>query len=277
MTSHTQFSSMLLSSGIIFLLCVVTPLPATLIISYDASEVSNNPVDQGWIVSGNYGDAPLPYPPAAGQETIGSRNWNYWNVANPNGSANNSYSAMYRANLNASDFSDPQGWTATATLRVESSFTTWNSTWMEISDGQNLWIISFVRNATPVSYVSYRTLEDNLTVLSTFDLSEDYFTIQMYWSPDSETMSYFLNGGLVAESVGRSDVQTGTQYYIRWGDNDGSPRSYRTIGHWNAVRLESGYHVIPEVGSISLILAGGGLWVLLIGRHIRKLRIQNDR
>lgn len=226
---------------------------AAVIVSYDASATLKDPTSQGWTLSGTYET-----PPSAGQETIGDVTYDYWDISNPS-PAPTAYSAVYRQNMIAENFSDPTGWTATVDVRISLAASVRNGAWFQVSDGQSSWEIGFVTaGGTSINYINS---SGSLVPISDFNISADYFTLQLYYDATASEVTYFLNGIQIGDAVARSGVPTAAanQLYMRWGDNAASPN--RTISHWNSVAFETGYAVIPEPGS-SLLLGLGLFWLL---------------
>src|SRR5690606_30315083 len=137
-------------------------LTATVVISYtaDSTSTAENPTEQGWLQAGTFTET-SPFP---GDITINGTDYNYWSISNT-GSEPNAYSARYQYTLDSNALDDPEGWTVTAKVRVISSFGTYNAAWLNVADGENSWDVSFVNNGTNGSFISYRTTENNLTVL----------------------------------------------------------------------------------------------------------------
>lgn len=232
---------------------------AALLASYSTSSgpEAGDPTTQGWSVSGNYSDNP-PIPPKAGSEVIGGREWRFWDISNVGERSN--YSALYRHNILAKDFNAPDGWTATAVLRVKSAATSFNSTFLQISDGKHSWEVSFINNPADGSSINYHsTASSGITPLSAFDTAADFFTIQLYYDPLDASVRFFLNGTQIGDAISGADVPTAAanQLYVRWGDNQGGPTAVRTSAQWNEVRLETGYAVIPEPRSLALLFGSG--------------------
>ncbi len=214
---------------------------------YDAEFTvpAQNPVGQLW--RENVTDTGGQHDPGPGSEIINGEFYNYWDISNI-GEAPNAWSASYIHTMDSGAFTHPEGWTATATLRVISAAAGTSNLMFNVSDGVTDWYLSFVRNSTGGSYISYWPNEGNIKKLKNFDLSADYFTVQMYFDPVDETVTFYLNGHPL-DTVTREEARAQTlasRLYLRWGDNASAPQLFPTDSRWNEVRFEIGYAVIQE-------------------------------
>lgn len=254
---------------------------AAVIASYhaDVAPLLQNPIDQGWTRQGDTTPNPMP---TAGSEAIGTKSYAYWNISNTT-APGSAYSVYYRKLLAADDFKDPEGWTATIQLRVlqtptggTSSLPVYNSAWLEIRDGVNIWEIGLTNDSTNGKSISYKT-KDGFTQLTSYDVGADYLTLQLYFNPDTSAVTFFLNGAQVGSPLLSSQVATASTLRIQFGDADASGRTGRTDSHWSSVQLETGYAImIPESKTASLLMGGS---LLLLAGHLlsKKKRLISDR
>ncbi len=251
---------------------------AAVIASYhaDVASTAQNPTEQGWTRQGDANPNPLP---EAGTETIGTKSYAYWNISNTTATGS-AYSVYYRKMLAANDFKDPEGWTATIQLRVLQTPTAagtpappiYNSAWFEIRDGVNIWEIGLTNDAINGKSISYKT-NDGFTQLTSYDVGADYLTLQLYFNPDTSSVTFFLNGAPIGSPLLSSQVPKASTLRIQFGDADSSGRSGKTDSHWHSVQLETGYAIMIPEGKTTSLLMGGSL-LLLAGRFLsRKKRL----
>ncbi len=246
---------------------VLFPLSAgaAVIAEYNAATGASaqNPNTQGW--SESIGNANLPT--GSGSETIEGTEWRYWGISN----TASAFSTTYRTNLVAGNFTDPEGWTATARLRVQSAESTLTSTYLQVRDGASQWQIVFVKTATTSSINfwgldtdSDPEVDSRMKLLVNQNLAADYITLQLHFDPATQKVNVYLDGTQIGSSLARSDVPTATssQFFINFGDGDVSGRTTRTHAYWNQVMFETGNTVIPEAGTSALLLGGAGVFAL---------------
>lgn len=231
------------------------------IIEYNANTgpAAQNPAAQGWSESIGSGS---PAPDGAGTETIGGTAWRYWSISN----AAFAFGTTYRFNLEADHFKDPEGWTATARVRVQSAYESLTAAYLEVRDGDSQWQIVLTRNTT-ASQISYWGIDDDPAnrrkVLADFDLAADYIVLQLHYDPGTEKVGVYVNGVQVGHSFARAQVPEVSQTFIRFGDGDAGSRAVQTYTYWNQVSFETGYTVIPEPGLSGLMFGGAGVLFLL--------------
>ncbi len=234
---------------------------AAVIAEYNAATGASaqNPTAQGW--SESIGNANLPT--GSGSETIEGTEWRYWGISN----TASAFSATYRTNLVAGNFTDPEGWTATARLRVQSAESTLTSTYLQVRDGASQWQIVLVKTTTASSINFWGVDTDpdlRMKLLVNHDLAADYITLQLHFDPATQKVNVYLDGTQIGPSLTRDDVPgaSSSQFFINFGDGDGSPRTTRTHTYWNQVMFETGNTVIPEAGTSALLLGGAGVLAL---------------
>ncbi|HWL52461.1 MAG TPA: hypothetical protein VNQ90_08505 [Chthoniobacteraceae bacterium] len=237
------------------------------IIEYNANtgSTAQNPGVQGWTESIGSGS---PAPEGAGTETIGGTDWRYWSISN----AGSTFSATYRFNLAAGDFNDPEGWTATAKVRVESAYESLTATYLQVRDGESQWQILLTRDTTQ-SQISYWGVDTDPNqrrkVLANYDLAADYIILQLHYDPATEQVGVYVNGVAIGSPLSRAEVPEVSQTFISFGDSDNSPRAVRTYTYWNQVSFETGYAVIPEPG-LSGLMFGGAAALFLLAQSRRR-------
>ncbi len=232
------------------------------IIDYNADigSTAQNPSAQGWSESIPAGS---PAPDGAGTETIGDTTWRYWSISN----AASTFATAYRFNLERSHFNDPEGWTATAKVRVASAFESLTAAYFEVRDGTSQWQVILTRNST-LSQISYWGVDDvpanRRKVLADFDLAADYLLLQLHYDPGTEKVSVYVNGTQIGPALARSQVPGESQTFIRFGDSDNSARAVQTYTYWNQVSFDTGHTVVPEPGLSGLMMGGAGVLFLLM-------------
>ncbi len=240
---------------------------AAVVVSYqaDATNPAQTPTLQGWSEGGN-----LAVPGSAASELIGSTTYRYWNISNPT-PATNGASLLYRNNFTNTTLNSPDGWTATAILRVESAPSEAANALLEVANGDYFWSLNITRTSVGGSHINYINNTGAMISLGTFDTASDYFTLQMYYDRDDQTLQVYVNGEALGAALGKASFRTAlsSNLFIRWGDTDPSPRDYRTVSHWNTVRLETGYAVVPEPSSLLALGLGAGTVLLCLNRRKR--------
>jgi len=232
------------------------------IASYTTAPPAESPTLQGWSEGGN-----LAVPAAGGSETIGGTTYRYWDISNTY-PASNAASRFYRRNFTSPDLPAATSWTATAFLRVESAPPEGSNAFLEVAYGSVFWSLNLTRTSAASSNINYISSTGAFVSLGSFDTAADYFYLQMYYDADAGQLQVYVNGDPFGDPLAGSAFRSTapSNLFVRWGDNDGSGRATTTLSHWNAVRLETGYAVVPEPGALAVL--GGGL--LLTGLYRRK-------
>jgi len=236
---------------LVFLIAEQRNASAQIVADYnaDATPTAQSPLDQGWLQWLSNGN--VEKPPSAGQETINSVTYNCWDISNnvsgdPSGYAASYYVDFFNEPVNPF-FHSPDGWTVSAKLRVDLAPNAPSEVMVQVWDGISNWQIFIVNNPNDGQYIGYRASSGNL-VLHTTDVSSDYMNIQMFFDPEIESVTYYLNGSQIGGPIARSEVPVvgrPDNQWIRWGDQDAGGQLHRTGSYWNSVQMEFGYAIIP--------------------------------
>lgn len=201
-------------------------------------------LDEGWTeaAAGGYAGGP------------GNEGLDYWVIH-----ANDRSRLAYRANeaggqVTPADFSDPAGWTLTATLRTIRAPDAFTAL-VYVMDGKDLWGLHIVaRDAagergvyrTPVGLTQFQP-ED---LLYDLDPSDGYHTYQILYDPAGDggdgSVSYYVDGTLIGTDI-RANVYDLSVYQVQWGDDSTGGELFGTYGpsesRYAFVRFEIGQHV----------------------------------
>jgi hypothetical protein len=158
--------------------------------------------------------------------------------------------AYYQVNgLSAIGLALPSGWTATATMKLNSNDKAWNAC-VAVEDGQDAWVMSFLSSPDAGFYKSgdYNTElgEFVATELGDVDPTVDFLTYQMYYNPGGDEgngiMTFYVDGEEVGTQT-RDEAFDSARRRFLFGDNVSFGGS-ATDTYWAEVRLESGNHVL---------------------------------
>ncbi len=261
------FSLRCVAAGL--LLVTAATAPAAVYATYDASLPTPDPLTQGW----GLGNTPVGPAPSAGSEVINGTTHHFWQLSN-RPPASEPFALVYRQNFTATEYSDPAGWTVSATLRVARApyaATYGHNVRLRLADGVSDWHFNIYYTATSGGGVlHYVNASQTNTDLALKDTASDYFTFQFYFNPATQMVQAYYNGEAIGSPITRAQVATATgSRYLMWGDADNSNRgtSHYTDTWWKSVQFESGYAVVPEPGTVALGVAGGA--VLLLWRRRR--------
>lgn len=192
-------------------------------------------------------------PPRLGTEEIAGTTYNYITPNPINGQTDDPDSfGSYQFLLIPEWIKSDKGWTATAVVRVLSaSSVNLHSCSFRLFDQEVEYMLSIFndpdRNQQGVVLrsngmeLARRNGYNN--VLIPHDVSSDYRTYQLYYNPDEEKLTLYIDGKEVA-SQDRSDLHRNTESSgrIRWGKETANTGEAR----WNEVRFELGKAIIPE-------------------------------
>lgn len=220
-----------------------------------------NPVAQGW----SKRQTTVYYTP--GSETINGTTYSYVVSGSLIVNTGARSSSAWNTTVDSSAMTDPTGWTMTAVVRVvESTMTSIQGTYFRVFDDKNEFSVGLFNDpAQPKGEgVLFRNLNSggNATTfqaqIKELDISSDYVTIQLYYDPSTDSATLYANGvALITQerSLLYSISAFGDQppYVVEWGRNVSSGSAE---AHWNEVRFETGFAVVPEPSAWALLGAG---------------------
>ena len=199
---------------------------------------SNNPTTEGFSQYNNGANL------AGGNDGVS----NFWDISSPSGG-----SAYYTASLTTSDFSDPSGWTVTASekvIRANNGNGGNNNNFVAAVDGTNAWLM-ILEGGSGIATSSYGLYADDqnvnlLQLSSAIDPTSGYRTYQMVYNPTNQTVSYYVDGYFIT-SVTRSQIfpLSGDGEFLQWGD--GTSLTPPEDTQYALVELQAGQHPIAQV------------------------------
>jgi hypothetical protein len=215
----------------------------------------NDPTTEGWALysSGAVG---------AGQEAIGGRLWDYWQVND------DSYdnAPFYHGAAPSDVLSDATGWTLTSVLRVNTLGTSpdWPVS-VSVDDGASkLWNLQMYNGTGASGAGVYRANAYVApTLLTAMDVTLGYHIYQLVYDKTADTAAVYVDGTSVA-SITRAQADGGL---LSGEVNFGSITSYgKGSANYAYVAIEAGHHVysdlnafsspVPEPSTIMLLTTG---------------------
>jgi hypothetical protein len=213
---------------------------------------SNDPVSEGWtynsLGAGSVG---------GGTETTTSGSYDYWRVqdaATCSGCATN-----YGYVLDTDDLSG--NWTLSATIRVVDQ-SLWGNHVL-IADGLNYWSIYFRNDSGSYSVgtVNGTSASPFLSNSVSIDPVTDYVDYKIEFSQNGlgtadDTADFFIDGALIFDDIGRSDLFSSSLLAVSFGSVGSVPTS---DGHYAYVSFDSGITTVPLPGAVWLLGSALGL------------------
>lgn len=219
-----------------FMLIVLSYSNAVMVIE---SAGSSDPADAGFVFSGN------------GTYTKGGGNdgEDYWYVRSTRAS-------YYLYTMNAADFQDSSGWTATwRTKTLAENAISETDNFLCARDGAYRFDLSVCAGTATRDPGVYLLLKTGYVRIDTGINVNDYHTYQMVYNPATSDVSYYIDGNLAA-AYAKTMMYATTLSELRWGDQ----YSTTTGAHENRYSLisfETGQNIVPEPMTIAIFSLGG--------------------
>ena len=161
--------------------------------------------------------------------------------------ARSTKSAYYLYSAKASDFQDPRGWTATYRTKIIPQNTAhFTDNFFAARNGSHRFDLSIFGGAgSNVAGVYVLLKKAGYTRIDScaIDVTE-YHTYQVVYNPDTKMASYYVDGTLLATYPETMNYTTKLTE-LRWGDQY-SKVTDPYENRYSLVRLETGYHIVPE-------------------------------
>jgi len=157
----------------------------------------------------------------------------------------------YRHPIDSASFSDPQGWTVSAQVKV---ITAGGHPQLELQviDGQDIWSVRILDgdSGTQGLWTAFRN--DGDIRLAALDPTDGYHWYQMYYDAGNARVEHYVDGQLVG-ALTRDEVVSHDAQRLLWGDNysTGSPQ---TESRWAVVAFETGKNIVPEPATLLLLV-----------------------
>lgn len=147
---------------------------------------------------------------------------------------------------------EPEGWTATAVVRVvQADSTNLLTSFLRVFDQEVEYMVSIFND--PKRDTQGVILRENGMALANnkgfgdavipMDVSSDYRTYQLYYNPQEKKLTLYVDGKEVAAKT-RAELTQNTEVTprIRWGKETAVASEAR----WNEIRFEKGKAIVPE-------------------------------